>query len=280
MTGTTVVVGMLAAGAIAVSGPAVGRPRLESVVVIPPELSAAAVADERRRSRRVRIAICAAVGCALSVGVGPIAGMVAVCAAIGIAVAIHRARRARALNEVRMGLVDLCRATAAELRAGRPPANAFAAAVQAAPASVAALLQPASTAGGHGDADELAGLIATSANGPEYAGLRRLAACWRVAATSGAALAPAIDRVADALQDEIDLGRDVTSTLAGPRATVHLLAGLPLIGLLLGTAIGARPVDFLLGSGPGIGCLLAAGALDAAGIAWARRIARRAARLG
>ncbi len=105
-------------------------------------------------------------------------------------------------------------------------------------------------------------------------------ACWRVAAASGAALAPAIDRVADALQDEIDLGREVTSIMAGPRATVHVLAGLPLIGLLLGTAIGARPIDFLFGSAPGVGCLFGAVVFDALGVAWARRIARRAARLG
>ncbi|HEY0870009.1 MAG TPA: type II secretion system F family protein, partial [Acidothermaceae bacterium] len=114
---------------------------------------------------------------------------------------------------------------------------------------------------------------------PGSSGLRRLAACWRVAAASGASLAPAIDRVADALQDEIDVGRDVTSTLAGPRATVQLLAGLPVLGLLLGTAIGARPVEFLLGSGQGLACLIAAAAFDSCGVVWARRIASRAARL-
>jgi hypothetical protein len=36
----------------------------------------------------------------------------------------------------------------------------------------------------------------------------------------------------------------------------------------------------LLGSAPGVACVLGAVALDALGVAWARRIARRAARLG
>jgi len=68
--------------------------------------------------------------------------------------------------------------------------------------------------------------------------------------------------------------------MAGPRATVHVLAGLPVVGLLLGTAIGARPIGFLFGSAPGVGCLLAAVVLDACGLRWARGIARRAAQLG
>lgn len=189
-------------------------------------------------------------------------------------------RRARELQHIRTAVVDLCRAMAAELRAGRASAEAFAAAVQAGPARLGALLQSAVAVGRRGDSGDLADAVARVAVSPGCDGLRAVVACWRVAAASGAALAPAIDRVADALQDEIDLAREVASIMAGPRATVHVLAGLPLIGLLLGTAIGARPVDFLFGSVPGVGCVLGAVVLDALGVAWARRIARRAARLG
>jgi tight adherence protein B len=197
-----------------------------------------------------------------------------------VTLGIRRARRAGRATEIHGAIVGLCRAIAAELRAGHPSGQAFAAAVHAAPSALDLLLQPASRVAARGDIGDLADAVARVAANPDCAGLRRLAACWRVAAASGAALAPAIDRVADALQDEIDVSRDVTSTLAGPRATVHLLAGLPVLGLLLGTAIGARPVDFLLGSGPGVGCLLAAASLDAAGMTWARRIARQASRFG
>jgi tight adherence protein B len=188
--------------------------------------------------------------------------------------------RARELLHTRTAVVDLCRALAAELRAGRASAEAFAAAVQAGPIQLSAVLQSAVAVGRRGDTGDLADAVAGVAATPGYDGLRAVVACWRVAAASGAALAPAIDRVADALQDEIDLGREVTSIMAGPRATVHVLAGLPVIGLLLGTAIGARPIDFLFGSVPGVGCVLGAVALDGLGVAWARRIARRAARLG
>lgn len=188
--------------------------------------------------------------------------------------------RARELRQTRIAIVDLCRAMAGELRAGRASADAFAAAVRAGPVSVAAQLLPAIAVARRGDSADLADAVARVAAVQGYDGLRSVVACWRVAAASGAALAPAIDRVADALQDEIDLGREVASTMAGPRATVHVLAGLPLIGLLLGTAIGAQPITFLFGSVPGGGCLLGALVLDACGIGWSRRIARRAARLG
>jgi tight adherence protein B len=169
---------------------------------------------------------------------------------------------------------------AAELRAGRAFAEAFAAAVQAGPIRLSSVLQSAIAVARRGDSGDLADAVARVAATPGCDGLRAVVACWRVAAASGAALAPAIDRVADALQDEIDLSREVTSIMAGPRATVQVLAGLPVIGLLLGTAIGARPVAFLFGSALGIGCVLGAVVLDVLGIAWSRRIARRAARLG
>jgi tight adherence protein B len=209
----------------------------------------------------------------LSIGVDPVAAFIAW---------VHRRgfRRALELRQTRIAVVDLCRAMAAELRAGRASADALAAAVQASPPLLAALLQPAVAVGGRGDSGDLADAVALVAANPGCDGLRAVVACWRVAAASGAALAPAIDRVADALQDEIDLSREVTSIMAGPRATVHVLAGLPVIGLLLGTAIGARPIDFLFGSVPGVGCVLGAVVFDALGVAWSRRIARRAARLG
>jgi tight adherence protein B len=189
-------------------------------------------------------------------------------------------RRARELRQIRTAVVDLCRAMAAELRAGRASADAFAAAVQGGPTWLSAVLRPAVAVSRRGDSGDLADAVARVAASPGCDGLRAVVACWRVAAASGAALAPAIDRVADALQDEIDLGREVTSIMAGPRATVQVLAGLPVIGLLLGTAIGARPIDFLFGSSPGVGCVVGGVVLDALGVAWARRIVRRAARLG
>jgi tight adherence protein B len=226
---------------------------------------------------RVRLdAVCARRPAGATVASGVVAEVTAL-AALARRLGVGRVRD---LQHTRAAVVDLCRATAAELRAGRTSAEAFAVAVQSAPTRLRGPLLPAVAVARRGDNGDLADAVARVAPSPGCDGLRAVVACWRVAAASGAALAPAIDRVADALQDEIDLGRDVTSIMAGPRATVQVLAVLPMIGLLLGTAIGARPIYFLFGSAPGIGCLLGAVVLDALGVAWARRIARRAARLG
>lgn len=53
--------------------------------------------------------------------------------------------------------------------------------------------------------------------------------------------------------------------LAGPRATVRVLALLPLIGLGMGLLMGADPVGFLLGTPWGWACLVLAALLEAAG---------------
>jgi tight adherence protein B len=238
-------------------------------------------ADKRTGGRLLEARLCVVAACAISLAVaGPLSTIVILGGGAAVALMIRRRGRSRQVNEVQVAVVDLCRATAAELRAGHASAQAFASAVHAAPSRLTVLLRSAAVIAHRGDIGDLADAVTAVGAEPGCSGLRRIAACWRVAAASGASLAPAIDRVADALQDEIDVGRDVTSSLAGPRATVHLLAGLPVLGLLLGTAIGARPIDFLLGSGPGFGCLITAAVLDASGVAWARRIASRAARLG
>jgi tight adherence protein B len=67
--------------------------------------------------------------------------------------------------------------------------------------------------------------------------------------------------------------RQVDAQLAGARATGRLLAGLPVLGLGLGVAIGGSPGDFLLHTPVGAICLSVAVALDIAGLAWMDRIA-------
>jgi tight adherence protein B len=276
---TVAMAAVLAAAGVAWSGRPVAAVPRRIARLFPPALMMPSV--DRHRRHLVTLAAVAAVACVVVVFAFGVVGAASLFGgAAAVALAALRARKARERSENRAGVVDLCRAMAAELRAGRPSAEAFAAAAHGAPARLSDLLRSAVSIGRRGDAADLADAVAAVARSPDCHGLSRVVACWRVAAASGAALAPAIDRVADALQDEIDVARDVTSTLAGPRATVRVLACLPLIGLLLGTAIGARPAEFLLRSGPGVGCLAAATALDVAGVGWARRIAARAARVG
>jgi tight adherence protein B len=190
---------------------------------------------------------------------------------------LRRARRAaetrRAGERRGDAVIALCAALAGEVLAGRQPGEA--------------LQWAARDSGGLGEAQpmvlaaarfggDVPRALALAARSPGAEGLLGLAACWRVAVDQGAGLAAGLDRLEAALRVERDQRADLRSQLAGPRATVVMLAGLPVLGLLLGAALGADPLHVLLHTGAGWGCLLVGGLLEGAGAWWALRIVRKA----
>jgi tight adherence protein B len=190
---------------------------------------------------------------------------------------LRRVRRAAAENRAcqRRGdaVVALCSAVAGEVRAGRQPGEA--------------LSRAARDSGGLGDAEavvlaaarfggDVPGALADAARQPGADGLLGLAACWRVAVDRGAGLAAGLDRLEGALRAERDQRADLRAQLAGARSTAVMLAGLPVLGLLLGTALGADPLRVVLHSTAGLGCLLVGAVLEGAGLWWALRIVRGA----
>jgi tight adherence protein B len=113
---------------------------------------------------------------------------------------------------------------------------------------------------------------ALQADGEEQPVVLSLAALWEVSEGSGAALAGALDRLVAGAEQAEQVRREVGAQLAGPRATVRVLALLPLIGLGMGLLMGADPVGFLLGTPWGWACLVLAALLEAAGLFWMRRL--------
>ena len=103
---------------------------------------------------------------------------------------------------------------------------------------------------------------------------RFLAACWEVSESSGAGLASALDRLSASARAGEEVRVQLKAHLAAPRATARMLATLPLIGLLLGLALGGDPLAWLLGTPAGVLCLVAGVALTALGLWWGHRIAR------
>ena len=65
---------------------------------------------------------------------------------------------------------------------------------------------------------------------------------------------------------------------AGPRSSARLLAGLPLLGLAMGSGVGADPWAVLTTTGSGQALLVAGVLLEVAGIAWTGRLVRRIGR--
>ncbi|OZG50746.1 tight adherence protein B [Pseudoscardovia suis] len=72
-----------------------------------------------------------------------------------------------------------------------------------------------------------------------------------------------------------DARRNADQALAMPLATVRILMALPLVTLLAGEAMGARPMAFLLGNPAGWGMLGVGAAFEGCGIAWMRWLVHR-----
>lgn len=179
-----------------------------------------------------------------------------------------RAEHRRRAERWRTAVISLCDGVAAELRAGRTPEDALARALAVIDPEVACVL--------HIGGADVPVLLERAAHEPGGEGLRLLAACWRIGAERGGTLASVVDGLADTLRHDRALRQEVAAQLAGPRATARLLGGLPLLGLAMATALGARPVAFLLGSAPGAVCLVAGVGLDLIGLWWTRRLTGRA----
>ncbi|MHB8450364.1 MAG: type II secretion system F family protein, partial [Mycobacteriales bacterium] len=245
-------------------------------------------APVRRPSRAVRKRLPARLGAPRSVRVVAGAGLSlaavsflgaagGVCA-VGVAATLirlrNRARDARTRAAWRSAWRGVLEALAAGLRAGAEPLSALLTALlpadsgshrtRASPGrtveqevrELASRVSAAETLGG-----DVAGALARS--GPEPA---RLAACWQVCVTRGAPLAGAVDRLREIHDAEETQRREVEAALAAPRASARLLALLPLLGLLLGQGIGARPLHVLLATPVGALALISGCSLDLAGL--------------
>jgi len=170
------------------------------------------------------------------------------------------------------GLVlEACELMSAELAAGQPPGLALGRAATSWP-----LLAPVAEASDLGGDVALA--LRRAAGEPGAGDLRGVAGAWVVAHRSGAGLAEALDRVAGSIRADRALRRVVESELASARATARLVAGLPLVVLLLGNGGGASAWAFLLRTSVGLLCLAAGLALGLAGLWWIERIAAQVTR--
>lgn len=105
---------------------------------------------------------------------------------------------------------------------------------------------------------------------------RQAAAAWQVAEESGAPLAASLTSIADALRSLEQARRDAEVALAGPIMTARIVLALPVLGLLLGSALGFDSLGVLLLRPVGWILLAAAAALVVAARAWSRRLVDRA----
>ncbi|MFI8391212.1 type II secretion system F family protein [Streptomyces sp. NPDC085540] len=230
----------------------------------------------RVRAARWREWVCLAAGLLVAVLGGSVIPLLAGAMAVPL---VRRWLRVRARERARAAraaeVVALCGAVVGELRAGAQPGQALTAAMRrtavgpGGPGAEETGVLAAAAFGG-----DVPGALRQAAQEPGAEGLAGMAACWRVSVDGGAGLAAGLERLEGALRAERDRQESLRAQLAGARSTVLVLALLPLVGLLIGTGLGADPLRVLLHTPMGWGCLLAGGVLEALGLLWCRRIVR------
>ena len=179
-----------------------------------------------------------------------------------------RQRRWAEHDAQREAITGLCTALRAELEAGLQPRAAFTSAVWSYPE-----LRDLAERVSHPESElDLPALLTEHARQPGRRALLSLAACWYAADRHGIALADAVTGIEEGLRAERARLRATEVELAGIRATILLLAALPLFGLAMGVALGANPLDTLLHSTFGqLGLLVGVG-LELIGLLWTDRL--------
>lgn len=132
---------------------------------------------------------------------------------------------------------------------------------------------PATRAAATSESPAAQALLQDSRTHPE---LKVLAIAVAISEKSGARMGNVLRNLtADVLMAKAERG-EIQAELASTKATIAVLAALPIVGMFLGSVLGASPFAWLLSSNVGRVCLLLAVVLEALGLLWIRRLIRRA----
>ena len=173
-----------------------------------------------------------------------------------------------AAEEQLLSLTEGLSALAADLRSGR---------------SLEAATGTAAAACGDGDCGRALARALRSPAPPRVAGqdavlteaLERITAAVRLSERTGCSLAAAAGAVEDDLRARRRHRLELRAAVAAPKASAMLLAGLPVLGLAMGSGVGADPWGVLTTTGTGQVLLVGGVALELAGLAWSGRLVRR-----
>lgn len=185
--------------------------------------------------------------------------------------------RARARIAAMSAVADALGGIVAELRAGVSPAAAVdsaAADLDVRHAAAASQLRAIGAATRLG-CDVTAQLRTPEHTDPLLSAVRRIARGWALAHRHGLPLADVLDAVRRDVESSARFAARLRAMMAGPRASGAVLAVLPVFGIALGEAMGARPLAVLTASDGGQVLLVCGAAFVLAGTAWCGRLTRQ-----
>lgn len=93
---------------------------------------------------------------------------------------------------------------------------------------------------------------------------------------TGTSLTPTINRFIRQTKNQIELKQEIDSELASTKATIVVLAGLPIIGIFLSSLLGANSLNWLLTTAGGRACLFIGVLLNVLGLIWIKKIVNKA----
>lgn len=223
-------------------------------------------------------------GALLSIGIASIVTLLV--SGIGVAIAVALAgvtgrtlwrahRQAAQQLSSAESMVDAVHGMVAELRAGAHPVVAAESAARDAKAPARSVLLAISATARLGG-DLTTTLHRCTTDTPTLAPvLRPLINAWSLAQHHGLPLADVLDAVRRDVAGRLRFARRVRARMAGPKASGTVLAVLPLLGVVLGEGMGARPVHVLLATPLGQTLLALGTALICAGLYWITRLTSR-----
>lgn len=199
---------------------------------------------------------------------GPVPGCLAgICgAALGWCWWSHR--RERDVDRDQAALATAVGVLAEEYSAGATLGSAFRSSAPTAGRFAAALTQ--------------AGVLASYGAAPERAlaadpALAPIAVACGLVGRTGASLIDLLAGIRSDLAADRATRRAVAAAVAGPRTSAILLATLPVVGMMMGMAMGVDPARVLLRTPVGLTALSVGVLLDLVGLAWTLRLTRRSA---
>jgi len=221
---------------------------------------------------------CVATGVAVAAAVLLPLTTVLALAVLGATASLRYRRRGRIRRAMDQGrtLETALDVLVGELRAGSHPVRAFGVAADETAGTVAVSLRSVAARARLG-ADVTAGLRAAARSSALPAHWDRLAVCWQLAADHGLAIATLMRAAQRDIAERQRFSARVAAGMAGARATAAILGGLPVLGVLLGQLIGARPLSFLLSGHAGGWLLVVGSSLTCGGLLWSDRITDRVA---
>ena len=110
----------------------------------------------------------------------------------------------------------------------------------------------------------------------KVASLASCANLLELSSQSGSSINEALTQVADKLMTRRNQEQLIATELASTKATVFVLAGLPIMGAGMGLMLGSDSISWLLGSPAGRVCLALGIGLELVGCFWIKRLLNRA----